>query len=623
MMNAEYWLLSASLLFTWSTSPARAQELLWRSVGPTEESEFGWALAMTGDLDADGVGDVLIGSTVAGSSQNGRIYAYSSTGRLLYSIQRSGTGGFGYAVGGRGDLDGDGVDDIAAGAPSESTGASFNGAVHLYSGIDGSPLGSIMHDVHRELFGSSVSISQDIDLDGLADLLVGAPGGLGRAVVYSGSTSDPLWNLIGEQTYSQFGNSVAFLPDLDSDGVPDFLVGAPYYEVGQSKVGRAYLYSGATAATLAIVEGSGSPTLTLGSAVAPANDFNGDSVSDFLITAPFGGAGKVFLYSGKDRSLLLEINGPQEGSWFGVSVASAGDVNLDGIQDIVIGSPSFYESCCGLGAVFVVSGDDGRILVRLSASPWEGPQGVGTTVASSADWSGDGFGEILLGAIGYCGHTFGCSQYPGGYVAAYSMRVAPSLYSVLPDEGIYDLWTPVILKGRAFRFFEEGRDTEVRFDGVTARNLQILSDLEIQCEAPPGSSGFADVSVRNRMGESTLSEGYLYRPAILEPDDVSPGGDLRITTLCQSGDFLFGILGLPPPLEIPTPPFDGTLCTSAFFVMYLVPYWPFDEFFLDLPIPDDPSLSGLDLLFQSLIGPSDRAVSRGTTWTNCVMIRIR
>ena len=99
---------------------------------------------------------------------------------------------------------------------------------------------------------------------------------------------------------------------------------------------------------------------------------------------------------------------------------------------------------------------------------------------------------------------------------------------------------------------------------------------------------------------------------------------MSVTYLCDRFDGLYGIAGIPPEVSVPTPPFDGALGILPFTSLFVVPpkLWPFDEFTLDADIPNDPSLSGLTVLVQALVGPSFGKPKKDASWTNCATVAI-
>ena len=101
-----------------------------------------------------------------------------------------------------------------------------------------------------------------------------------------------------------------------------------------------------------------------------------------------------------------------------------------------------------------------------------------------------------------------------------------------------------------------------------------------------------------------------------------PGGEVTIDYLVDPGDGIFAIYGLPPEQSIDTPPFDATLCIFPFGVLFIIPTWPFDTFSQTTTIPADPSLSGLQVLLQGLIGPS-LVFPKDAAWTNCGVLDIQ
>ena len=252
----------------------------------------------------------------------------------------------------------------------------------------------------------------DLNCDGYDDVAIGAPsynGDLsaeGAAFVFYGSphgllSETPDWSVQGDLKSAEYGFSVAGAGDVDGDGCDDLLVGAHLYSNGQTNEGAAYLYLGSpqglSTAPWWLVEGE-QPEALFGSAVSSAGDVNADGFADVLVGVPEYTAGEikeggVFVYHGSASGLpttpnrRLESN--QEYSRFGVSVAAAGDVNGDGFSDIAIGAP-LYDNEYGLadeGAVFVHYGSAGGLssFNRWQAYGGQASSGFGVSVASAGD----------------------------------------------------------------------------------------------------------------------------------------------------------------------------------------------------------------------------------------------
>lgn len=384
-------------------------------------ANFGECLSTAGDINGDGYSDIIIGA-----------FLYSNTGAAAvfmggpYSTSLSpsllGSGGSanarkGQAVANAGDVNGDGYADALVSSPFASNGQANEGLVHLHlggpSGLSPVPLVQFEANVANAQYGASVASAGDVNGDGYADVLIGAPtsGAGGRAYVYHGSptgpTNTPALTLTGPAA-SSFGFSVFTAGDINADGYADIVIGAP-------DVGSAHVYHGsaagliATPAEILSVVQAGN---RFGHAVGTAGDVNGDGYSDVIIGARDhnngqAGEGVAFIYHGSDSGLvvphatLLEIN--QAGARFGTAVAGAGDVNGDGYFDVVVGADRYDFSVTDEGGAFVFRGSPTgvvttgyTILRRNVANAW-----LGTSVAEAGDVNGDGYADIIIGAPGW------------------------------------------------------------------------------------------------------------------------------------------------------------------------------------------------------------------------------
>jgi FG-GAP repeat protein len=327
-----------------------SQLIEWQ--GEANEDRFGRSVAAAGDVNADGVPDLLVGAPLAdpgGLSYAGSVYLYSGAdGTLLYQWNgRAASDQFGDSVAGIGDLNQDGYDDVLVGSPG---GQSLRGWADILSGADGSILFQLDGWTASGVFGTSVSSAGDVNRDGRPDVIIGSPsyfGGPpvpGSAHVYSGADGTELYRFDGEEVGDQFGFAVSGGGDLNGDGYDDLIVGAHLADVGiLLAVGKAYAYSGADGTLLYQWNGK-TEADNFGSAVANAGDTGGDGTDNVLVgafTASPGGiayAGSAYLYSGADGSTLKEFVRRTRGGRFGVSVATAGDLNRDGRADVIIGS---------------------------------------------------------------------------------------------------------------------------------------------------------------------------------------------------------------------------------------------------------------------------------------------
>jgi Ca2+-binding RTX toxin-like protein len=325
---------------------------------------FGWSVAGAGDVNGDGSPDLLVGAPfqdVNGNDTQGQAFVFNGAdGSLLLTLDnptpQTTIANFGIAVAGAGDVNGDGSPDLLVGAVGQDVnGNSIQGQAFVFSGADGSLLLTLDDPTPQAgaRFGGAVAGAGDVNGDGSPDLLVGAFGQnvngnafQGQAFVFSGADGSLLLTLDDPtpQADADFGHAVAGAGDVNGDGSPDLLVGAPGQDVEQ---GQAFVFSGADGSLLLTLDNPTLDGFQFGIAVAGAGDVNGDGSPDLLVgvRAQFGndnaGQGQAFVFSGADGSLLVTLDNPtpQLGDDFGFAVAGVGDVNGDGIPDLLVGAP--------------------------------------------------------------------------------------------------------------------------------------------------------------------------------------------------------------------------------------------------------------------------------------------
>ncbi|HEX2896552.1 MAG TPA: integrin alpha [candidate division Zixibacteria bacterium] len=211
----------------------------------------------------------------------------------------------------------------------------------------------------------------------------------------------PLYVFTGKAAFDYFGYTVSGAGDVNNDGYDDVVIGAlANHDNNPDSAGQVFVFSGLDGDTLYTFTG---PNVSekFGYSVAGAGDVNNDGYSDIIIGAPQNSdsgaqAGKVYVFSGLDGDTLYRFWGEEAGDKFGTAVASAGDVNDDNYDDIIIGAPLFDLSFFNGGEAYIISGQTGIGINRISAP---GPDDeFSSAVASAGDVDGDGKSDVIVGA---------------------------------------------------------------------------------------------------------------------------------------------------------------------------------------------------------------------------------
>lgn len=333
--------------------------------GEAANDQFGWIARNLGDVDGDHVPDVVTSAPThaVNGAPAGRIYVYSTkSGKLLWSADGQGSDRLGIGIEGAGDTNGDGIPDVIASAPG-------GGYAHVYSGRDGKILHTMKaEDAAHDTFGRHVSTAGDVDGDGHADVMVGAPGnsaggqGAGRAYVYSGKDGHVLLTLTGERAGDAFGSSVAG----GNDGKRFLLiVGAP--GAGADHHGRAYVYDTLSSKPKFVVDADATGAALGAMFASLPGDVDGDGladvyVSDFSNAAKGLSTGRIYVNSGKDGHSILVLTGQTAGEGFGTSPSNAGDVDADGHADFIVGAWQYSGAAGSGGRAYLYSGKDGHLM---------------------------------------------------------------------------------------------------------------------------------------------------------------------------------------------------------------------------------------------------------------------
>jgi hypothetical protein len=334
----------------------------------------------------------------------------------------------GWSASSAGDVNGDGFMDLIVGSPYEDNGQVDEGRAFLYigsaSGLSATPVWSFESNIPNAYLGTSVAIAGDINGDGFADVVIGAPhagsGMRGAVYVFYGSSTglsaQPAWSVEGPQSFGGFGQSVASAGDVNGDGFADIIVGIPSRSNGQVSEGSAYVYYGSArglASTPQWIAESNVVSALFGTSVAAAGDINHDGFGDVLIGAPqesrgVSGEGRAYLFLGGVRGLattpVWSATGGVKSGQFGISVAGAGDVNGDGFSDILVGHHNYNDSAArgGRAVLFLGSATGPSTTPSWSMIPQAKHQAqFGYSLASAGDLNGDGYGDVIIGARGY------------------------------------------------------------------------------------------------------------------------------------------------------------------------------------------------------------------------------
>ncbi len=340
---------------------------------------------------------------------------------------------YGHSVSGVGDINGDGFGDFVVGAPHYDNGQTDEGRIYVYRGSASVPslAGTWEPNVASTLFGFVVAAAGDINNDGCADFLVGAPDYAtatttgGRVFLFQGSIAAPYfsntWVHDGVAAGDQYGWSVSTAGDVDGDNFSDIVVGSPGYDRYYNgnwfyDAGKVYVYHGSLSGLPADADGAvsgGAQGDKLGTSVATAGDVDGDGYSDIVVGIPYydsGGLtdiGRVQVFRGGVSGIGIEPaaywsqNGEVAGSGFALVVGPAGDVDGNGYSDIIVGAKYYTGTFSGEGKVYVYYGP-----TLSSPAPWTKTGGqtsafLGQSVGLAGDVNGDGYADVIVGAYGY------------------------------------------------------------------------------------------------------------------------------------------------------------------------------------------------------------------------------
>lgn len=403
----------------------------WTGEGDQDNAYFGSSVASAGDVNGDGYNDVIIGAPNFDNGQidEGRVFAYygSSTGLSTnpdWTSESDQAGAlFGGSVGSAGDVNGDGFDDVIISAPLYDNGQIDEGRAYIFlgsaSGLSNTPAWTAESNKAIAEFGTSVRSAGDVNGDGFSDVIIGSStydinGYQGRVFVYYGSASGistiPSWTADSDQAGAQFGQSVSTAGDVNGDGYDDVIVGSFAYDNGQNNEGRAYLYYGSTSGLStfpAWISENNVENSWYGRSVGNAGDVNGDGYDDVIVGAPsefgFQFFGWTYVYYGSNLGLSPFPSWTASGKIaenFGCSVGTAGDMNADGYDDVIIGAQAGDNGMHGEGIAAVYYGSDGGLSTSYDwAESDQVDAGFGFSVGTAGDVNGDGTDDVIIGSI--------------------------------------------------------------------------------------------------------------------------------------------------------------------------------------------------------------------------------
>ncbi|MBS1519093.1 MAG: FG-GAP repeat protein [Bacteroidetes bacterium] len=395
--------------------------------GENTNDDFGYSVSAAGDINGDGFSDIII-SADAFNSSYGKVYIYfggyyiDNTEDLIITGQPGIY--LGSSVSDAGDVNADGYDDFIVGA---NTYNSFTGRVFVYFGgavPDNTADLTLTGETTFSYFGSSVSGAGDVNGDGYADLITGAYGfnsltGKAYLNMYGmNGVFTPGMNMQGTAVLSQFGQSVASAGDVNGDGYPDIIVGAPYLT---PYAGNAYIFfGGPNADNIADVSiGGEASDNRFGQSVSGAGDVNGDGYADVIIGAEgyssFKGRAYI-LYGGAVMDNLADVilTGEAANNYFGDEVSGGGDLNGDGYADVVVGADG-YNSMTGRVYVYY-GGSNMNNVADVIMTGETTNNNFGLALSSGGDLNGDGFSDLVVGAYHYNSYTGRAYIFYGGSV---------------------------------------------------------------------------------------------------------------------------------------------------------------------------------------------------------------
>ena len=603
-------------------------------------SELGASVAAAGDVNNDGYDDVIVGAPRYdnGVSSGGAAFVYygSETGlsstadwTVVFPLPDA---RFGASVATAGDVNADGCDDVIVGAYSYESGEAFEGAAFVFYGSTGglieTPAWIVQSNQAGAAFGTSVGTAGDVNNDGFDDVIVGAPyynnaQSEGAVFVYYGSATglgtDPGWTGESDQGGAEFGTSVGTAGDVNGDGCDDVIVGAPSYDNGTSVGGAAFAYYGPLSGVSSSADWTVAADLDsakFGWSVGTAGDVNKDGYDDVIVGAPYYADGEpyegaAFAYYGSVTGLNSTADWATESNVYaaelGWSVGAAGDINSDGYDDIIVGAKGDLE-VSGPSWVSIYNGSSSG----LKATPdWTDASVAdaefGYSVGTAGDVNGDGDVDVIIGAP-YYGNGSAIAYY-----GPFAQSSSPPAVEVLQQMGVTTWTTPgsFVVLNHWIRVIDHGG---IASDGsshnvtVTYPNGGAIKSLYFHHRIDPYSAIYSlwDDSLSQPIGEIQYSGDYTYRVENSDGEFGEATDNLQVDPINPPDEHSFSV-AFPSPQNI-TAIYDDVYTDGTLYDDFESGYDPAKW----NPLPGEVTIAG----GQANVTQSDVLGSK-STWLGC------
>ncbi len=418
-----------------------------------------------------------------------------------------------------GDIDGDGVDDFAVGAPLKSTVQQNAGAVYLYSGQTGALIRTLNGQSPNGRYGSSLAYAGDIDGDNIPDLIIGSPRSShvgdsnGQVDLVSGADGQTILSIYGENEGDRLGTTVAG-PPLNSDNPNHpLLLGAPYHDSAGRQSGRIYVLDN-LGNQLATIDGSRKGD-RFGSSISFIGDTTGDAHSEFIVGSPknddnASNAGRADIFSGNSYQMIKTLLGQKAGSRFGSSVVGGGHLDSDIYADFVVAATHYNKSNKQkVGRVYAYSGRHSTMLWKKTGKSTN--ERLGSFIHITKDINCDGHDDVIISSPRY-------SETGSSHIGRVVLRsgataeLITSLIGVQPEGFLGESacvvhkseGTPTLLVG-ASRMTIDGMDDT----GSIVEAILSQCSLRIQSLRNPAAAKFSG-SNSTPLSESSMTETMHY-----------------------------------------------------------------------------------------------------------------